>query len=40
MNIFFSLENSKCPILSEEYLIFDDIYFDEKLEPTGQWAAR
>ena len=39
MNIFFGLENSKSPLLSVEYLIFDNLYFDEKLEPTGQWTA-
>ena len=39
MNIFFSLENNKCPLLLVEYLIFDNLYFDKKLEPTGQWTA-
>ena len=34
MNIIFGLENSKSPLLSVEYLDFDNLYFDEKLEPT------
>ena len=32
IDIFISFRNSKCPLLSLKYLIFDNLYFDEKLK--------